>query len=115
MGPFSSVEKTSGEIKVPINPDTMDEEAERFFCEAIAVGLPLKNLLAVCQEAVLGNYESLQEVGPTRFLRTQESSKPSFSSSPCHYEAARYHPSARNLPPYSVVNPMFRKYSKVGS
>ena len=34
LGPFSSVEEAGSEIKVPIDPDTMDDEAERFFCEA---------------------------------------------------------------------------------
>jgi hypothetical protein len=50
LGPFSAVEKTEREIRVPIDFDTMDDEAERFFCEANSIGIPFKNLLAVRQK-----------------------------------------------------------------
>jgi hypothetical protein len=38
LGPFSSVEQTEGEIKVPIDVETMDDEAERFFLRGAAAG-----------------------------------------------------------------------------
>lgn len=43
------MEKTAKEIRVPIDVETMDDEAERFFCEAQLMGEPLHNLLAVQQ------------------------------------------------------------------
>jgi hypothetical protein len=61
LGPFSSVEQTETEIKVPIDPDTMDDEAERFFCEAQLIGIPLSNLLAVQQKA--GTWELRELAG----------------------------------------------------
>jgi hypothetical protein len=61
LGPFSSVEQTESEIQVPIDPDTMDDEAERFFCEAQLTGIPLSNLLAVQQEG--GSWELRELAG----------------------------------------------------
>ena len=61
LGPFSSVEQTEGEIKVPIDVETMDDEAERFFCEAQLLGVPLDNLLAVQQEG--GTWELRELAG----------------------------------------------------
>ena len=61
LGPFSSVEKTLDEIKVPIDPDTMDDDAERFFCEAQLVGTPFSNLLAVQQKG--GSWELRELAG----------------------------------------------------
>lgn len=49
LGPFSAVEEVGSEIRVPIDLDTMDDEAERFFCEAQLIGIPFSNLLAVQQ------------------------------------------------------------------
>ncbi|HUZ47574.1 MAG TPA: hypothetical protein VMW54_13135 [Terriglobia bacterium] len=61
LGPFSSVEKTADEIKVPIDLDSMDDEAERFFCEAYLIGIPFDNLLAVRQEG--GTWELRELAG----------------------------------------------------
>ena len=61
LGPFSSVEKTEKEIRVPIDVETMDDDAERFFCEAQLMGVPLDNLLAVEQEG--GTWELRELAG----------------------------------------------------
>lgn len=61
LGPFLSVEETASEIKVPIDLETMDDEAERFFCEAYSIGIPLSNLLAVRQEG--GTWELRELAG----------------------------------------------------
>ena len=61
LGPFSSVEQTETAIMVPINPITMDDEAERFFCEAQLMGIPFSNLLAVQQEG--GSWELRELAG----------------------------------------------------
>jgi len=49
LGPFSFVQETGKEIRVPIDVETMDDESERFFCEAQLMGIPFSNLLAVQQ------------------------------------------------------------------
>ena len=82
LGPFSSVEKTEKEIRVPIDVETMDDDAERFFCEAHLMGCPLITSLQSSKRAGLGNSESLPENGPMRFSRTQRSSETSFSRLP---------------------------------
>lgn len=61
LGPFLSVEQTESEIRVPINLDAMDDEAERFFCEAQLMGIPLNNLLAVQQKG--GSWELRELAG----------------------------------------------------
>lgn len=61
LGPFSTVEQGASAIKVPVDIDTMDDEAERFFCEAQLMGLPLSNLLAVRQEG--GSWELRELAG----------------------------------------------------
>jgi hypothetical protein len=61
LGPFSSVEETSNEIRVPIDLDTMDDEAERFFCEAQLMGIPFSNLFAVQQKG--GSWELRELAG----------------------------------------------------
>ena len=61
LGPFSFVQETGKEIRVPINVETMDEEAERFFCEAQLMGVPLDNLLAVQQDS--GTWELRELAG----------------------------------------------------
>lgn len=61
LGPYSSVLETGGEIKVPIDLDTMDDEAQRFFCDAYDFGVPLKNLLAVRQKG--GTWELRELAG----------------------------------------------------
>jgi hypothetical protein len=61
LGPFSSVEGTDKEIRVPIDLDTLDDEAERFFCEAQLMGEPLENLLAVRQKG--GTWELRELAG----------------------------------------------------
>jgi hypothetical protein len=61
LGPFTTVEQTADEIRVPISLDTMDDEAERFFCEAQAVGLPLRDVLAVRQRG--GTWELRELAG----------------------------------------------------
>jgi hypothetical protein len=50
LGPFSFVQEAGGEIRIPVNVETMDDEAERFFCEAQLMGVPLDNRLADQQE-----------------------------------------------------------------
>lgn len=61
LGPFSSVQETGKEIRVPIDVETMDDEAERFLCEAQLMGVPLDNLLAVQQEG--GTWELRELAG----------------------------------------------------
>ena len=61
LGPFSSVDKQRDKIKVPIDLDTMDDEAERFFCDAQSIGVPLTNLLAVRQKG--GTWELRELAG----------------------------------------------------
>ena len=61
LGPFSSVEKIEKEIRAPIDIGTMDDDAERFFCEAQLMGVPLDNLLAVEQEG--GTWELRELAG----------------------------------------------------
>ena len=61
LGPFSSVEQSGMEIRVPIDVDTMDDEVERFFCEAQLMGVTLDNLLAVQQKG--GTWELRELAG----------------------------------------------------
>lgn len=61
LGPYSSALETDGEIRVPIDVDTMDDEAQRFFCDAHDFGVPLKNLLAVQQDG--GTWELRELAG----------------------------------------------------
>ena len=72
LGPFSSVDETASEIRVPIDVDTMDDEAERFFCDAYSIGVPLKNLLAVRQAD--GSWE-LRELAGKRAYDVFENAK----------------------------------------